>query len=122
MSWAKYAIEALQRGEITMIRPRGHSMKGKVNDSELVTLAPCDASALTVGAIVLVRVHGSDYLHLVKALDGERFQIGNNRGGINGWVRASSIYGAATKVEPYSAETRKQGPQFESTGQDRTGP
>ena len=84
MSWAKYAIEALQRGEITMIRPRGHSMKGKVNDSELVTLAPCDASALTVGAIVLVRVHGSDYLHLVKALDGERFQIGNNRGGING--------------------------------------
>src|SRR5688572_27488050 len=100
MSWAKYAIEALQRGETTMLRPRGHSMQGKVNDGDLVTLAPCDPATLTVGAIVLVRVRGTDYLHLVKAIDGERFQIGNNRGGINGWVRAGSIYGIATKVEP----------------------
>jgi len=46
MSWAKYAIEALQRGEVTMIRPRGHSMKGKVNDGDLVTIAPCDPAAL----------------------------------------------------------------------------
>src|SRR5262249_50739486 len=111
MSWAKYAIEALQRGETTMIRPRGHSMKGKVNDGDLVTLTPCNPAALSVGDIVLVRMHGNDYLHLIKAIDGERFQIGNNRGGINGWVRASGIYGIAMKVEPYSAEKRKQGAQ-----------
>lgn len=36
MSWAKFAIEALQRGETTQIKPRGHSMKGKVNDGDLV--------------------------------------------------------------------------------------
>ena len=110
MSWAKYAIEALGRGETVMIRPRGHSMKGKVNDGDLVTLTPCDPATLCVGNIVLVRVHGSEYLHLIKAIDGERFQIGNNRGGINGWVRAGGIYGLAVKVEAYSAETRKQGP------------
>jgi hypothetical protein len=115
MSWAKYAIEALQRGETAMIRPRGHSMKGKVNDGDLVTLAPCDPASLSVGDIVLVRVHGNDYLHLIKAIDGERFQIGNNRGGINGWVRAGGIYGIATKVEPYSPERRKQGGQLEET-------
>ncbi len=114
MSWAKYAIEALQRGENTMIRPRGHSMKGKVNDGDLVTLAPCDPTLLSVGNIVLVRVHGNDYLHLIKAVDAERFQIGNNRGSINGWVRAGSIYGIAVKVEPYSAEVRRQGPQSEA--------
>jgi hypothetical protein len=34
--------------------------------------------------IVLCRVSGNQYLHLVKAIQGERFQIGNKRGGING--------------------------------------
>ncbi len=104
------AKEALLRGETTMIRPRGHSMRGKVNDGDLVTLVPCDAESLSVGDIVLVRVHGNDYLHLIKAIDGERFQIGNNRGGVNGWVRAPAIYGIATRVEPYSPERRREGP------------
>lgn len=99
MSWAKYAKEALRRGETVTVRPRGHSMKGKVNDGALVTLEPCDPAALEVGAIVLVRVSGNDYLHLVKAIDRGRFQIGNNRGGINGWVGPSAVYGIATKVE-----------------------
>jgi SOS-response transcriptional repressor LexA len=98
MSWAKFAIEALKRGETVQIRPRGHSMKGKVNDGDLVTLAPCDPGTLAVGDIVLVRVSGNDYLHLIKAKDKERFQIGNNRGGINGWVGKNSIYGKAVEV------------------------
>jgi hypothetical protein len=46
-----------------------------------------------------VRVKGNVYLHLIKAINGERFLIGNNRGGINGWVNAKNIYGVATKVE-----------------------
>lgn len=99
MSWAHHAKEALRRGETVRIRPRGHSMRGKVNDGDLVTLAPCDTATLRVGDIVLVRVHGSDYLHLVKAVDGARFQIGNNRGGINGWVGSGAIYGIAVRVE-----------------------
>jgi len=100
MSWAKFAIEALQRGETVQIRPRGHSMKGKINDGDLVTIAPCEPGTLEVGAILLVRVHGNDYLHLLKARDKERFQIGNNRGGINGWVGKNNIYGKAIRVEP----------------------
>ncbi len=99
MSWARHAKEALQRGETVQVRPRGHSMKGKVNSGDMVTLEPCDAGSLRVGDIVLVRVRGTDYLHLIKAIDGGRFQIGNNRGGINGWVRDGAIYGIATKVE-----------------------
>ena len=46
-----------------------------------------------------MRVKGNVYLHLIKAIDGERFQIGNNRGGINGWVGATAIYGIAVRVE-----------------------
>jgi SOS-response transcriptional repressor LexA len=99
MSWAKFAIEKLKEGETVQIRPRGHSMKGKVNDGDLVTIVPCDPEKLTVGDIVLVRVKGNDYLHLIKAINQCRFLIGNNRGGINGWVGHNCIHGIATKIE-----------------------
>lgn len=99
MSWATYAKEALRRGETVRIKPRGHSMTGKVNDGDCVTLEPVDAANLAVGDIVLVRVRGTDYLHLIKAIRGSRYLIGNNRGGINGWVGAQAIFGLATAVE-----------------------
>ena len=73
-------------------------MKGKVNDGDLVTVEPCKAEALAVGDIVLVRVKGHDYLHLIKAINQNRFLIGNNRGGLNGWVGHNCIYGKATKI------------------------
>jgi hypothetical protein len=99
MNWAQHAIDALQRGDGTQIRPRGHSMKGKVDDGALVTLAPCDPASLAQGDVVLVRVRGRIYLHLIKAVNQGRFLIGNNRGGINGWVGPQAIYGKATRVE-----------------------
>ena len=99
MSWANFAKTALREGKDVQIKPRGHSMTGKVNDGDLVSLSPCEASVLKVGDIVLVRCKGNDYLHLIKAIDGKRFQIGNNKGGINGWVGENAIYGIATKVE-----------------------
>ena len=98
MSWATFAIEALKRGETVKIKPHGHSMRGKVNDGDTVTLAPADPAKIAVGDIVLVRVKGNIYLHLIKAINGPRFLIGNNRGGINGWVGANCIYGIATEV------------------------
>jgi hypothetical protein len=99
MSWADHAIEALRRGETAQVRPRGHSMKGKVNDGALVTLEPCAVGALEPGDVVLVRVRGAVYLHLVKAVNQGRFLIGNNRGGVNGWVGSHAIYGKATRIE-----------------------
>ena len=42
---------------------------------------------------------GNQYLHLVKEIQGERFQIGNNRGGINGWVTQRHIFGRLTEVQ-----------------------
>jgi SOS-response transcriptional repressor LexA len=100
MGWAKFAIEALTRGETVKIKPHGHSMQGKVNDGDTVTLEPVDPAKLAVGDVVLVRVKGNIFLHLVKAINGPRCLIVNNRGGINGWVGRHCIYGIATKVEP----------------------
>lgn len=99
MSWATFAKEALRRGETVQVRPRGHSMTGKVNDGDSVTLAPCDPDTLNIGDVVLVRVHGRDYLHLIKAINQGRFLIGNNRGRINGWVGRHAIYGIAIEIE-----------------------
>ena len=47
---------------------------------------------------MLCRVRGAEYLHLVKAIRGERYQIGNNRGRINGWIGRNSIFGRLVSV------------------------
>lgn len=99
MGWATYACEALRRGETVSLRPRGHSMAGRIDNGDRVTVAPCDPETLRVGDIVLVRVHGHEYLHLIKAIQGSRYLIGNNRGGINGWVGKHAIFGIVIAVE-----------------------
>ena len=99
MGWATEYIARLQRGETVQFRPRGHSMKGKVESGQLCTVDPVDAASLKVGDIVLCKVNGRQYLHLVKAIQGSRFQIGNNRGRINGWVSAKAIFGKCVRVE-----------------------
>lgn len=97
MGWADGHIAKLALGETVQFRPRGNSMTGKVNDGDLCTVEPI-SRAPVVGDIVLCRVKGNQYLHLVKAIQGPRFQIGNNRGGINGWITARQIYGRLIAV------------------------
>jgi hypothetical protein len=74
-------------------------MKGKVDSGQLCTVEPSEGKDLKVGDIVLCQVRGRDYLHLIKAIQGDRYQIGNNRGYINGWVRRGKIFGILSKVE-----------------------
>ena len=74
-------------------------MRGKIESGQLCTIEPVSAENLSVGDIVLCKVHGHEYLHLVKAIEGPRFQIGNNKGRINGWVGPNAIYGRCVAVE-----------------------
>ena len=99
MGWASQYIAKLQAGETVQFRPRGSSMSGKIESGQLCTVEPVDSTTLEVGDIVLCKVNGTQYLHFVKAIQGPRFQIGNNRGGINGWIAGGSIYGRCVKVE-----------------------
>lgn len=99
MGWATHYIAALQRGEIVSFRPRGSSMSGKIESGQLCKVAPIvDLASIEVGDIVLCKVAGNQYLHLVRAIQDKRFQIGNNRGGINGWVGPNCIYGLCVEV------------------------
>jgi hypothetical protein len=100
MGWAAGYIAKLKQGETVSFRPRGNSMSPKIESGQLCTVEPVDSSKLIVGDIVLCKVHGTEYLHLVKAIQGERFQIGNNRGHINGWIGANAIFGRLLRVEP----------------------
>ena len=100
MGWATSYITQLKEGRTVSFRPRGHSMSGKIESGQLCTVAPIDDfGALAKGDIVLCKVNGNEYLHLIKAIQGQRYQIGNNRGRINGWVGTNSILGKLEKVE-----------------------
>jgi hypothetical protein len=100
MGWATPYIAKLKTGETVSFRPRGHSMKGKIESGQLCTVEPiADFTELEKGDIILCKVNGNEYLHLIKAMQGARFQIGNNRGRINGWIGTNSIFGKCVKVE-----------------------
>jgi hypothetical protein len=103
MGWATGYIARLQKGETVSFRPRGHSMSGKIESGQLCTVRPVDPATIKIGDIVLCKVRGREYLHLVKAVQGQgqgaRFQIGNNRGHINGWINAASIFGRCVSVQ-----------------------
>lgn len=96
MGWADNAINELRQGRAATIKPKGSSMRGKVESGATVTVEPSEE--YSKGDIVLVKVNGRIYLHLITAIKDGRYQIGNNHGGINGWVGKSSIYGLATKI------------------------
>jgi hypothetical protein len=74
-------------------------MRGKIESGHLCTVEPVDPATLAVGDIVLCKVNGREYLHLIKAIQGARIQIGNNRGRINGWISTNSVFGRCTRVE-----------------------
>lgn len=100
MGWATSYIAQLKEGKTVSFRPRGNSMTGKIESRQLCTVAPVGGvQTLTKGDIVLCKVNGNEYLHLIKAVQGERYQIGNNRGRINGWMGINSIFGKLEKVE-----------------------
>jgi len=100
MGWATPYIAKLKNGETVSFRPRGNSMQGKIESGQLCTVEPIsDFADLQKGDIVLCKVNGKEYIHLIKAIQGKRFQIGNNRGRINGWIGTNSIFGKCVKVE-----------------------
>lgn len=101
MGWAARHIEALRAGKTVRFRPHGHSMQGRISSGQLVTVEPLpDLSLLAVNDIVLCKVGGSELLHLVKDIRNGLYQIGNNRGKVNGWVGASSIFARCVRVDP----------------------
>lgn len=75
-------------------------MSPRIQSGQLCTVEPIEAATLRPGDIVLCKVRGAEYLHFVKAIQDERYQIGNNRGLINGWIGANGIFGRLSRIDP----------------------
>jgi hypothetical protein len=99
MGWAARHIEQLSQGKTVEFRPHGNSMTGRVNNGDLCTVEPiADSVELQPGTVVLCKVRGSEYLHLISAVRGDQYQISNNHGHVNGWVTRKQIYGILINV------------------------
>ena len=94
MGWADPHIEKLQRGLTVQFRPRGNSMIPHVKSGQLVTVRPyvndlhgTSPTLWTNRDIVLVRVKGNVYLHLIGAFKQEggrtMYRIENASGHVN---------------------------------------
>jgi hypothetical protein len=87
-------------GAVVEFRPSGSSMVPLIRSRDSVVVVPVDPSLLEVGDIVLARVAGTVYLHLVSSVDParRRVQISNNRGRVNGWTSHDRVFGICVAV------------------------
>lgn len=100
MSYPKI-IERLQSGQRVQLNPSGNSMTPIIKSKQSIVLSPVDPDDVAVGDIVLARVNGRHYIHLVTAVDPvkRRVQISNNHGHVNGWCAFSSVYGIVKRED-----------------------
>jgi hypothetical protein len=93
MGWLTDAIQRLKQGQPATVRPRGGSMRGRIEDNQEVTIVPVRPEDVRVDDVVLVSWKGTYILHLVKEVNGSQLLIGNNIGKTNGWVSRADVIG-----------------------------
>ena len=104
MSKASYFASLLQQGTpIERYKEAGNSMLPLLKSNQPVSLAPVtEDMALRVGDIVFCKVKGNYYTHLITAIrtknDQTEYQISNNHGYVNGWVKKKNIFGKVIKI------------------------
>ena len=72
-------------------------MKGKIESGQLVTVEPVGNRQLMKGDIVLCKVNGSQYLHLIKAIQGRGIRSGTISAGSMGGLGSVRSMGSAPK-------------------------
>lgn len=93
--------ERLQQGETVSFRPRGHSMSPHIRDGELVTVRPAgDGEELREAMIVLAKVHGTMYLHFIRAIDRKNRVLIGPQHHVNGWTTRDKVFGIFVKAGP----------------------
>ncbi len=95
------AARRVAAGAAVELRPSGSSIVPLIRSRQRVIVAPVDPAKLEVGDIVLARVAGTVYLHLVSAVDQarKRVQISNNHGRVNGWTSHDRVFGICLAVD-----------------------
>lgn len=96
--WATQFIELLKKGKTVVMYPRGNSMVPRIKSGQRCVVAPLKDGEPVKNDVVLCKVNGNQYLHKVLAVRGNSFQIGNNKGRVNGWISRNSIFGKLIQV------------------------
>ena len=90
----KITAEHLMSGETCIVVGYGNSMTPKLKSGEAVIMEPVkEDTILKKNDIVLCKVNGRYYCHLISAIKGNLYQISNNHKHVNGWVSKSNIFG-----------------------------
>lgn len=93
-------VEHLLKGETCKVTGYGNSMTPILASGQSVIVEPVtEETELEKRDIVLCKVNGHHYLHLIHAIrNGKSYLIGNNHGHMNGWVSRSKIYGVVREI------------------------
>jgi hypothetical protein len=93
-------IARLRAGETIRFREGGNSMTPRIKSRQKCTYQPVRSpDDVKVGDAIFCKVGGSYYTHLITAIRGDQYQIGNNHGHVNGWTTLANIYGKVIAVE-----------------------
>ncbi|GGD03067.1 phage repressor protein [Enterococcus wangshanyuanii] len=104
MSKASYFASLLQKGYfIEKYKEAGNSMLPIIKSNQPVSLKPISVNtSLAVNDIVFCKVKGNYYTHLITAIRKRNthteYQISNNHGHINGWIKQGNIFGKVVKI------------------------
>ena len=99
----RITAEHLQNGETCYVLGIGNSMTPILKSKQaVICTAVKDDTVLKKRDIVLSKVKGHYYLHLIHAIknNGELFLIGNNHGHMNGWVCRRNVFGKVAEILP----------------------
>ncbi|MFJ7265252.1 S26 family signal peptidase [Streptomyces sp. NPDC099050] len=126
MGMLEVQADRVRAGATVEFRPTGTSMVPLVHSRQRVRVAPADPALVEPGDIVLARVSGTVYLHLVTAVDAprRRIQISNNRGRVNGWTGHDRVFGICLAVDdvPRPGAAAKVRGAPDTAGPDTAGP
>ena len=96
----KITAEHLRSGEECIVVGYGQSMTPILKSGQAVRMIPVEEDTLLEkGDIVLAKVNGHFYCHLIHAVKHNRtYLIGNNHKHMNGWVGRNNIYGKVVEI------------------------
>ena len=102
---SKTTADHLKNGEICKVTGVGNSMLPILKSRQSVICEPVTTdTVLNRKDIVLCKVNGHHYLHLIHAIKRVKknvmFLIGNNHGHMNGWISKDRIYGRVVEILP----------------------
>ena len=86
-------------GETCKVTGIGNSMTPILKSRQAVICEPVtDETVLSKKDIVLCKVNGRFYLHLIHAIKGDTYLIGNNHGHMNGWTPRRNVFGRVVEI------------------------